>query len=44
MANVDDESIRRILTYELNVKKVCAVMVPKTLSAEQKELKKENLS
>jgi hypothetical protein len=29
IANLDNESIRRILTNELNVKKVSAVMVPK---------------
>jgi len=43
MANLDNESIQRILTNELNMKKVCALLVPKMLSAEQKELKKGNL-
>jgi hypothetical protein len=36
MANLDNESIQRILTNELNLKKVCAVLVPKMLLAEQK--------
>ena len=35
--NLDRESVRRILTEELNMRKVCAKMVPKLLSDEQKE-------
>jgi hypothetical protein len=41
MVNLDRESVRLISKEELNVKKVCAKMVPKMLSAEQKELRKE---
>jgi len=41
LANLDNKSIQHFLKNELNVKKVCVVMVPKILSAEQKELKKE---
>jgi len=39
--NLDRESVRRILSEELNVRKVCAKMVPKVLSVEQKECCKE---
>jgi hypothetical protein len=35
--NLDRESVLRILTEELNMTKVCAKMVPKILSDEQKE-------
>jgi len=34
--NLDRESVRRILKEELNMKKVCAKMVPKLLSPEQR--------
>jgi hypothetical protein len=34
--NLDMESVRQILTEELNITKVCAKMVPKILSNEQK--------
>ena len=38
---MDRESVRRILVEELNMRKVCAKMVPKLLSDEQKERRKE---
>ena len=38
---MDRESVRRILREELNMRKVCAKMVPKVLSDEQKERRKE---
>ncbi|XP_042243085.1 protein GVQW3-like [Homarus americanus] len=34
--NLDRESVRRILTEELNMTKVCAKMVPKMLTDEQR--------
>jgi len=39
--NLDRESVREILREELNMRKVCAKMVPKLLSDEQKECRKE---
>jgi len=39
--SLDRESFRRILREELNLRKVCAKMVPKLLSNEQKERRKE---
>ena len=39
--NLDRESVRRILREELNMRKVCAKMVPTVLSDEQKECRKE---
>jgi len=39
--NLDRESVRRILREELNMRKVCAKMVPKLLLDEQKERRKE---
>jgi len=39
--SLDRESVRRILREELNMRKVCAKMVPKLLSDEQKERHKE---
>ena len=39
--SLDRESVRRILRKELNMRKVCAKMVPKVLSDEQKERRKE---
>jgi len=39
--NLDRESVRRILKEELNMRKVCAKMVPKLLSDEQKKRHKE---
>ena len=38
---MDRESVQRILREELNMRKVCAKMVPKLLSEEQKEGHKE---
>jgi predicted transcriptional regulator len=34
--NVDKETVRRILTGNLKMKKVCAKMVPKNMSEDQK--------
>jgi len=39
--SLERESVRRILREELNMRKVCAKMVPKVLSEEQKESRKE---
>jgi len=39
--SLDRESVRQILREELNMRKVCAKMVPKLLSDEQKERRKE---
>jgi histone-lysine N-methyltransferase SETMAR len=39
--NLNRESVRRILREELNMRKVCAKMVPKMLSDEEKERRKE---
>jgi len=39
--NLDRESVQRILGEELNMRKVCAKMIPKVLSDEQKERRKE---
>ena len=39
--NLDRESVRRILREELNMRKVCVKMVPKLLSDEQNERRKE---
>ena len=39
--NLDRESVRQILREELNTRKVCVKMVPKLLSDEQKECRKE---
>jgi len=36
--NLERESVRRILREELNMRKVCAKMVPKLLSDEQKNV------
>jgi len=41
MVNINRETVRQILHDKLNMKKVCAKMVPKNLSAEQKERRKE---
>ena len=38
---MERESVRRILTEELNMRKICAKMVPKLLSDEQNESRKE---
>jgi hypothetical protein len=34
--NIDRETLREILTEDLDIRKVCANMVPKELSEEQK--------
>jgi len=39
--NLDRQSVRGILREELNMRKVCTKMVPKLLSDEQKEPRKE---
>ena len=39
--NLGRESVRRILKEKLNMRKVCAKMLPKLLSDEQKEISKE---
>ena len=38
---LDRESVQQILMEELQMRKVCAKMVPKVLSADQKERRKE---
>jgi hypothetical protein len=38
MVNLDRESVQHLLIDELNIKRVCARMVLKMPSAEQKEL------
>ena len=38
---MDREGVQQILREELNMRKVCAKMVPKLLSDEQKECRKE---
>ena len=38
---MDSESVRRILREELNIRKVCAKIVPKLLPDEQKERRKK---
>ena len=35
--NIDREAVRKILTENLDMRKVCAIMVPKELTEEQKE-------
>jgi len=35
--NVDRETVRKILTEDLDMRKVCAKMVPKELTEEQKQ-------
>ena len=34
--NIDRETVRKILTEDLDIRKVCAKMVPKELTEEQK--------
>ncbi|KAL4092164.1 hypothetical protein QTP88_026717 [Uroleucon formosanum] len=41
MVNIDRESVRKILIENLNIKKVCAKMVPKNLMIDQKFNRKE---
>jgi len=35
--NIDRETVRKILTKDLDMRKVCAKMVPKELTEEQKQ-------
>ena len=35
--NIDRETVRKILTADLDMRKVCAKMVPKELTEEQKQ-------
>ena len=35
--NIDRETVRKILTEDLDMRKVCAKIVPKELTEEQKE-------
>jgi len=35
--NIDRETVRKILTEDLDMKKVCAKIVPKELTEEQKQ-------
>jgi transposase len=44
MVNINKETVRQILHDNLNMTKVCAKMVPKNLSLEQKDGKKSNSS
>jgi hypothetical protein len=39
--HLDREAVRSIVTEKLNMKRICAKMVPKMLSDEQKECSKE---
>jgi hypothetical protein len=41
MINIDKESVRKILVENLNMKKMCAKMVPKNLKIDQKLNHKE---
>jgi len=41
--NLDRESVQRILMQKLNLRMVCAKMVPNLLSDEQKERRKKNV-
>jgi hypothetical protein len=44
MVNMDKEMVRQILHEQLNMRKVCAKMVPKNLTQEQKDkLEKHSL-
>jgi len=35
--NIDSDTVRKILTEDLEMRKVCAKMVPKELTEEQKQ-------
>jgi len=35
--NIDGETVRNILTEDLDMRKVCAKMIPKELTEEQKQ-------
>jgi len=37
LVNIDRETVRKILTEDLDMRKVCAKMVPKELTEEQKQ-------
>ena len=41
--NLDRESVRRILREEFNMRKICAKMVPKLLSDEQKNVARNSV-
>ena len=41
--NIDRETVRKILTEDLHMRKVCAKMVPKELTEEQKQSRVTNL-
>jgi hypothetical protein len=43
MANMEKETVRQILHDRLNMRKVCAKMVPKNLAQERKEPEKHFL-
>jgi hypothetical protein len=40
MVNIDKETVRQVLHEDLNMTKVCAEMVPRLLTPEQKENRK----
>jgi hypothetical protein len=40
MVNMDKEKVRQILHEQLNMRKVCAKMVPKNITQEQKDNRK----
>lgn len=42
MVNINRETVRQILHNELNMQKVCAKMVPKNLTQDQKDARKES--
>ena len=37
--NIDGETVKKILTEDLDMRKVCAKMVPKKLTEEQKQIR-----
>jgi len=39
LINIDKETVRQILLNNFNIKKVCSKMVPRLLTAEQKEIR-----
>jgi hypothetical protein len=41
MINIDRESVRKILIENLNMKKMCAKVIPKNLTIDQKFNRKE---
>jgi ABC-type xylose transport system substrate-binding protein len=44
MVSVDKEMVRQILQDQLNMRKICAKIVPKNLTQEQKDNKKNTCS